>query len=94
MQFIDLPNLKNDHMEQNFSQSIGAAIKAGLEIMKIYGEDDFQIEIKDDNSPLTIADKKSNDTITSELKDIDLPILSEEGELVPFEIRKNWDLFW
>jgi 3'-phosphoadenosine 5'-phosphosulfate (PAPS) 3'-phosphatase len=31
--------------------------------MKIYDTDDFQIEIKLDSSPLTIADKRANDII-------------------------------
>tara|TARA_B100001287_G_C22474973_1_gene431499 strand:+ start:228 stop:395 length:168 start_codon:yes stop_codon:yes gene_type:complete len=33
------------------------------EILKIYNSDDFNIEIKSDNSPLTKADKVTNDII-------------------------------
>ena len=33
------------------------AYQAGTEILKIY-DTTFEVEIKDDNSPLTIADKK------------------------------------
>ena len=81
-------------MENYFSQSIAAAINAGLEIMKVYGGEDFEVEIKEDNSPLTIADTKSHDIIVDSLKGIGFPILSEEGRSIPYEDRKDWDLFW
>ena len=54
-----------------------AAIKAGKEIMKIYTWD-FEVEIKEDNSPVTIADKLANDIIIEELSKTWIPILSEE----------------
>ena len=38
---------------------IGLAREAGDEIMKVYAQD-FSVELKGDNSPLTQADKKSN----------------------------------
>ena len=37
--------------------AINSSILAGIEIIKIY-EADFDIEYKEDNSPLTIADEK------------------------------------
>ena len=57
-----------------------AAIKAGEAIMKIYNTVDFQVEYKKDDSPLTIADKASNEIIVEMLKEY-FPkhaILSEE----------------
>ena len=57
-----------------------AAVKAGEAIMKIYNTSDFQVEYKKDDSPLTIADKASNDIIVKMLKE-HFPkhaILSEE----------------
>ncbi|MDD3645893.1 MAG: 3'(2'),5'-bisphosphate nucleotidase CysQ [Candidatus Gracilibacteria bacterium] len=50
---------------------------AGKEIMKIY-EGDFDVEIKEDNSPITIADKKANEIILKELENTYIPVLSEE----------------
>ena len=70
---------------------------AGEEIMKIYTEcSDFEIESKSDNSPLTIADKKSNEIICRGLRKIDnnIPILSEEEKFIDYDTRKNWNTFW
>lgn len=71
------------------------AKKAGNEIMKIY-QQDFKVDYKADNSPLTKADIKSNDMIAESLKDLypEIPILSEENKEVPYNIRKNWEYFW
>jgi 3'(2'), 5'-bisphosphate nucleotidase len=71
------------------------ALKAGDAIMKIY-QKDFQIEYKDDNSPLTEADKKSNEIICNNLITLypDIPILSEENKQIPYEIRKDWNYYW
>lgn len=71
------------------------AQKAGDEIMKIY-QQDFEVDYKADNSPLTKADIKSNEIITESLKDLypKIPILSEENKEVPYNIRKNWEYFW
>jgi 3'(2'), 5'-bisphosphate nucleotidase len=74
------------------------AIKAGEEILKIYlNEDLFNVvDYKSDDSPLTLADKESNDVIEAELIKHypHIPILSEEGADIPFEERKNWKTFW
>lgn len=71
------------------------AKRAGNEIMKIY-QQDFEVDYKADNSPLTKADIKSNDMIAESLKDLypGIPILSEENKEVPYNIRKNWEYFW
>jgi len=71
------------------------AKEAGDEIMRIY-QQDFEIDYKSDNSPLTKADLKSNEIITESLKNFypEIPILSEENKEVPYNIRKNWEYFW
>ncbi len=71
-----------------------ASLKAGDEVIKIYGLDDFNIEIKDDNSPLTLADKASHDIICSLLLGTNIPILSEEGRDIQYSERKDWEYFW
>lgn len=71
-----------------------AAIEAGKAIMSVYGTDDFQVETKEDDTPLTLADQKAHHTIASFLKPLGLPILSEEGKQMPFDLRKGWDSFW
>lgn len=69
--------------------------QAGDAIMEIYKKD-FQIDYKDDNSPLTEADTKSNEIICNALLQMypGIPIMSEENKTVPYEERKNWEYYW
>lgn len=75
-------------------KAINAAILAGQKICQVYNSTDFQIETKTDNTPLTLADRLSHQTITKQLESEPIPILSEEGKNIPYEQRKNWNLFW
>lgn len=79
----------------DIARIIAIAKDAGDAIMEIYTKE-FEIAYKDDSSPLTQADKAANDIITHGLNAlaIKLPILSEEGKEIPYDIRKNWDYFW
>lgn len=80
---------------QNLSNiAINAAKEAGQAIMKIYESDDFGLELKQDNSPLTKADTTAHQIIKENLKSTPFPVLSEEGEQIPYETRKNWKEFW
>lgn len=71
------------------------AHQAGAAIMEIYNGE-FNIELKGDDSPLTCADKASHEVIAAGLKKHfpEIPILSEEGKDIPYEIRKKWAQFW
>ncbi len=81
-------------MKKNYLEVVNTAIDAGYEIMKVYSSQNFEIEFKQDNSPLTIADKKSNEIIMNTLKKFDIPIISEENKQIDYEQRKNWVKFW
>ncbi len=83
-------------MKDYLSKIIPIAIKAGEAIMDIYHSADFGVEMKSDNSPLTLADRASHDIIVKGLKKEfpDIPVLSEEGKDIPYEERKNWEKFW
>ena len=72
------------------------AVEAGLRTLEIYKSDDFGVEQKGDDSPLTLADKASNEVIVDRLNSEypDIPILSEESKLMPYDERKHWDKFW
>lgn len=74
--------------------AIRAAEAASKEILRVYNSSDFQVDIKGDNSPLTLADKKSHEVIESFLNETGIPILSEEGRDIPYETRKHWKHFW
>jgi 3'(2'), 5'-bisphosphate nucleotidase len=69
---------------------------AGDAILEIYNSSNFGIEQKADDSPLTLADKKSNEIICSGIEALGLgyPIISEENTQIPFEIRKNFKRYW
>ena len=74
--------------------AVNGAIAAGKEILEVYNGEDFDIKIKKDKSPLTIADIRSNQSIKEILKKSDIPVLSEEGKEIAYAERKNWKIFW
>ncbi|NNF01424.1 MAG: 3'(2'),5'-bisphosphate nucleotidase CysQ [Bacteroidia bacterium] len=73
--------------------AIAASIKAGQAILEVYNQP-VLVEIKDDRSPLTEADKRSHDIIFKDLVNSNFPILSEEGKQMDFSERKAWKKFW
>jgi 3'(2'), 5'-bisphosphate nucleotidase len=79
---------------QHINLALKAAVIAGKKIMTIYNSNEFEIELKQDKSPLTKADKISHLVISEILKDSKLPILSEEGKDIAYSKRKSWKLFW
>jgi len=68
---------------------------AGDAILEVYGSE-FSVDTKDDNSPLTEADRKSNEVIVSALEKHypDIPIISEETKTLEYADRKDWEYFW
>ncbi len=75
--------------------AFNAAVRAGAEIMKVYNSrSGYDIEVKSDKTPLTIADRLAHNKIKEVLGETRIPILSEEGRELRYEERKNWDMFW
>ena len=74
------------------------ARSAGSEILEIYArEREVDVTYKEDDSPLTEADRRSNFAIVEELKEWTpgIPILSEEIETIPsFSKRSSWVNYW
>lgn len=70
------------------------AYLAGQAIMAIY-ETNFEVQHKEDKSPLTEADLAANAIIKEELAKLtpDIPVLSEES-LVDWDVRKQWKTLW
>jgi 3'(2'), 5'-bisphosphate nucleotidase len=81
-------------MTENLKTAITAALEAGKVILDIYHSDDFEVELKGDNSPLTKADTASHNVIMSYLSNTDIPVLSEEGKSIPYTDRKDWNQLW
>ncbi|MDX1555290.1 MAG: 3'(2'),5'-bisphosphate nucleotidase CysQ, partial [Xanthomonadales bacterium] len=71
------------------------AHRAGNAILQVYG-DDFDVERKQDNSPVTEADLASHDLIVAALTELTpgIPVLSEEDSNIPFEQRRGWEQYW
>ncbi len=75
---------------------INITICAGRHIMEIYNKGDISIKMKKDKTPLTAADKISQEIIIERLKKItpNIPIISEEAKKVSYQERKRWRYFW
>ncbi len=73
-----------------------AATKAGVEVLQIYDKGDFESFEKEDNSPVTSADYRSNEIIMEILQEQtpNIPIMSEEIELASLKDRSNWTRYW
>lgn len=69
---------------------------AGDEILKIYNSDQANVvDHKADDSPLTLADLAANKVIVAGLeKEFQYPIISEEGEGIPYAVRKDYEKYW
>ncbi len=80
-------------MNRNLQTAIIASLEAGAVIMQVYNSP-FNVEIKDDKSPLTEADKKANDIINSFLIPTKIPIISEENKQTDYAIRRTWKTCW
>jgi len=52
------------------------------------------VDLKDDGSPLTNADRASHEVIQAALSGTGYPIMSEEGKQIPFEERSGWNRYW
>lgn len=74
---------------------IQIAEQAGDKILEIY-HGDFDIQSKQDNTPLTTADMAAHYHIVDALKKLtpELPVLSEEAADIPFSTRKTWQTYW
>ena len=84
-----------DSLDLVLKNLIDISRKAGVEILDVYSNS-FEITLKEDLSPLTDADRRSNEVIITTLESLypEIPILSEEGKEVNFSERKGWNLFW
>ena len=71
----------------------------GSALLEVYSRD-FSVELKDDKTPITEADRKAHSIISKGLRSFpvdgysDLPLLSEEGRDIPFAERNSWKRFW
>lgn len=75
---------------------LDACAVASRAILDIYRNDDFDVEMKSDNSPLTRADLASHRILCGALAALtpDIPVLSEESSATAFDARRSWPWLW
>jgi 3'(2'), 5'-bisphosphate nucleotidase len=73
--------------------AIRAACDAASEILDVY-EGRIDVNYKADRSPITEADERAHVIIKKALEKTGLPILSEEGRDIEYQMRKNWEQLW
>ena len=87
--------MNNQNYHQYLDQVIAIAKTAGAAIMQVYSTD-FDVEKKEDNSPLTQADLAAHHVIVHALNQLTphIPVLSEESEAIDYDIRREWQQYW
>jgi 3'(2'), 5'-bisphosphate nucleotidase len=85
-----------DKIWSNRHRIIELAEKASEAIIDIYHSANYGVETKLDDTPVTLADKKSHEVIEVGLQQLtpDIPVLSEESDLSQIAERKEWTRYW
>jgi 3'(2'), 5'-bisphosphate nucleotidase len=85
-----------NYKDIDITQVLDLAYEAGKAILDIYEREDFGVQEKSDNTPLTMADLKAHQVICDGLTRLtpDVPILSEESTNIPYEERQSWKSYW
>ena len=88
-------DLNQENLQHLCLKCVDIARDAGEAIIKIY-DAGFDVEEKDDKSPLTDADLASHNLILQRLAKLtpEIPVLSEESAKLPFEERASWQTYW
>ena len=74
--------------------SIKASLAAGKAILDVYDSPQVDVVKKADDSPLTLADRRSHEIIMADIGGLGIPVLSEEGGDIAFGDRAQWPRMW
>jgi len=76
-------------------QALAIAKTAGKRICEVY-DDEYTVEFKSDDTPVTTADLAANKIIVEALQALPdiFPVISEESEEVPYAVRHDWSHYW
>ena len=85
--------MSGEKIKELLGIAIHASFKAGIEILDVYDKP-FKVKYKADASPVTEADKRANAVIEKLLEPTGVPALTEEGDELPYNTRKDYDLLW
>lgn len=83
-------------MENMLEKLYEIAALAGDKIIQIYSAPDLGVELKSDDSPLTLADRAAHSIIVSQLKSWcpEIPVISEESEPEEMVLKDDTSRFW
>ena len=83
-------------LDIDLNKVVDLSVQAGDAVLEVYRSNDISVERKEDRTPLTLADKSSHEVIVNGLETLcpGIPVLSEEGQTIPYKTRKHWDWFW
>jgi len=89
------PRVANRKLVELIDPLVELADDAGQRILEVYATD-FDVQNKDDASPLTQADLASHQAIVAGLAVLtpSVPIISEEDGLPSFDERGQWRTYW
>ncbi|NBC22707.1 MAG: 3'(2'),5'-bisphosphate nucleotidase CysQ [Gammaproteobacteria bacterium] len=81
--------------QQLLKNVVAITREAGQAILEVY-QTDFDVANKQDDSPITAADRAAHDIIVDGLKRLtpDLPVLSEEDGVPAYGERSAWQRYW
>ena len=85
------------YQDEKFIKDFIELIKECNKIVLDVYNSDFNVVLKDDESPLTVADKKCNNHICDYLNKLSIPdsyIISEENKTKSYNDRKNFEYIW
>ncbi|GED23448.1 3'(2'),5'-bisphosphate nucleotidase CysQ [Halomonas halmophila] len=87
-----MPHFVTDNMRDRLLAGVEAA---GREVLTVYNRT-YEVETKDDDSPLTEADMAAHHALVALLETVtpEVPVLSEESGEIPFETRRSWERYW
>ncbi|MFK7793953.1 MAG: 3'(2'),5'-bisphosphate nucleotidase CysQ [Gammaproteobacteria bacterium] len=85
----------NDELK-NLIHEINEVARSSGSIIRKYFHTSYDVDIKDDKSPVTTADLAANEYIEQQLSVLtpDIPRISEESDNTAYAERKHWGTFW
>lgn len=73
--------------------ALKAALLAGEKILEVYALP-FKVNYKEDDSPVTEADRRASKVIVEHLEQTNIPVISEEEHIPPYDQRKHLERLW
>jgi len=92
-----VPKVKPDYLPEKLKKDVLKLVASSADVALAIYETDFDVEHKDDESPVTMADRKISKRIVQKLKTLTpgVPVLSEESDdLKDYKDREKYEYLW